>query len=206
MKEDITIMLPVHLSNIPLANECLNHLLNNSDLNIIVIDDFGKDEFYIQNDRIKFIHNTFTERQPLVKIWNQCIKECPTDNVIMAAWRQRPSREIFETINQKLKEGYGSVIFDGLHFFAFNKYLTSVIGLFDEGFLKGQFEDTDWMNRHRMADIAIYSGDIPEQRFINGNYVQTMWADGWELNKNYYDSKLILGKSLYNSLSSKLFL
>src|SRR5579859_2162172 len=121
MKKTFTIMIPIHRGNLDLANECLKHLLDNSDIRIVCIDDFGRDDEYIQSDRISFIHNTFKERQPLVKLWNQCIKACPTDNVIIASWRQRPTRAHFTLIEKKLRERYGMVTFDGLHFFSFNK-------------------------------------------------------------------------------------
>jgi len=189
MKDKITIMLPVHRSNIPLANEALKCLLESSNYNIICIDDFGVDSDYINDERITFIHNTFTERQPLVKIWNQCIKECPTDNVIIASWRQRPTPEHFNTIEKMLNDNYAMVTFDGLHFFGFNKHLMNVIGFFDEGFTRGQYEDTDWFNRLRMADVAIYTGDVAEQRHINGQYVSSTWLDGFEANRDYYHSK-----------------
>lgn len=187
-------MLPVHRSNLLLANTCLRHLLENSNYNIIVIDDFGKDEEYIQDSRISFIHNSFKYRQPLVKIWNQCIKECPTENIIIASWRQRPNKKHFDLIEQKLMEGFGLVAFDGLHFFAFNKYLTNIIGMFDEGFKRGQYEDTDWWNRLFYNNIAIFVGDVEEQRIVNGNYVSSMWLEGSEQNKNYYESKWLEDK------------
>jgi len=102
---DFTIMLPVHKSNLPLANSCIKHLLDNCNHRIIIIDDFGKDGEYISDSRLSFIHNQFPDRQPLVKIWNQCLKQCPTDNVIIASWRQRPAEYHFSLIRDKLKEG-----------------------------------------------------------------------------------------------------
>lgn len=189
MKENFTIMLPVNRNNLKLANNCINHLLENSDINIIVIDDNGHDHDYIINERVSFIHNQTTERQPLVKIWNQCIKECPTENVIIASWRQRPNKIHFEKIKEKLNEGYGMVTFDELHFFSFNKYLTTMIGFFDEGFTMGQYEDTDWWNRLKTNDIGIYVGEVPEERYIDNVYVQSTWLQGNHLNKMYYTSK-----------------
>ena len=182
-------MLPVHRSNIPLAKECLIHLLNNSEYPIICIDELGRDEDYIIDSRINYIHNNITQRRSLVQIWNQCVKDCPTDNVIIASWRQRPTRETFKIIEEKLNDGYGLVTFDGLHFFGLNKYLTTVIGFFDEGFTKGQYEDTDWFNRLRVNNIAIYVGNVAEQRQINGKYIGSMWLDDSNENKTYYISK-----------------
>jgi len=184
MEDKFTIMLPVHRGNLPLANKCITHLLDNSNLNIVVIDDNGFDDNYVESDRVSFIHNHTTERKPLVKIWNQCIKECPTEYVIIASWRQRPTKEHFDLIFEKLDNGYGLVSFDGLHFFGFSKHLTSVIGFFDEGFTKGQYEDSDWWNRLKTNDICIYVGDVPEERIVN-----SMWLDGAHINKQYYKSK-----------------
>ena len=45
---DFTIMLPVHRSNLALANDCIQNLLDTSDLPIICIDDFGNDNEYIK--------------------------------------------------------------------------------------------------------------------------------------------------------------
>jgi len=184
MIDKFTIMLPVHRGNIPLANSCITHLLNNCDLNIIVVDDNGFDDDYVKNDRVSFIHKKTNQREPLVKIWNDCIKDCPTEYVIIASWRQRPSKEHFEIISEKLNDGHGLVSFDGLHFFGFSKHLTSVIGFFDEGFTRGQFEDSDWWNRLKTNDICIYVGDVPEDRVVNST-----WLDGGDINRMYYQSK-----------------
>lgn len=189
MKDKFTIMLPVHRSNLQLANNCIKNLLDNSDLNIILIDDNGVDSDYINDNRIKFIHNNFTEKQPLVKIWNQCIKECPTEYVIIASWRQRPGRYHFQTIEEKLNEGYGMVAFDELHFFSFSKHLTTLIGFFDEGFTRGQYEDTDWWNRLKTNNIGIYVGYVPEERVLNGQHIGSTWLNENYINKAYCESK-----------------
>jgi hypothetical protein len=40
-----------------------------------------------------------------------------------------------------------------------------------------------------MADVAIYAGDVAEQRHINGQYVSSTWLDGFEANRDYYHTK-----------------
>ena len=131
--ENFTIMLPVNNKNLPFANKAIKHLLDNTDIKIIVVDDNGSDNDYIQHSNLSFIHVQSEKRRPLVKIWNQCIKDCPTENVIIASWRQRPSKHHFDVIKEKLNDGYGLVAFDELHFFAFNKYLTTVVGFLMRG-------------------------------------------------------------------------
>lgn len=188
--KDFTVMLPVHRGNLTLANNCIKHILENSDYNIVVIDDFGSDSEYISDERIKFIHNQDPSRQPLAAIWNQCIEECPTDYVIIYSWRQRLSREQFESIPQRLGEGYAAVTFEGLHVFGFHKYLISKIGLFDSGFKFGQFEDTDWWYRLKYYDLGIVcDDDVAEERVINGRYVDSTWLDPSETNKKYFVTK-----------------
>ena len=54
--ENYTIMLPVNSNNLPFANQAITHLVNNCDLKIIVVDDNGKDEDYIQHENVSFIH------------------------------------------------------------------------------------------------------------------------------------------------------
>jgi hypothetical protein len=188
--KDITVMLPVHRSNLVLANSCIKHILDNSDYNIVLIDDFGSDYEYLYSRRISFIHNQIPYRQPLSVIWNQCINECPTDNVIIHSWRQRLSQEQFQMIPEKLAEGYATVSFDGIHVFGFHKFLMSKIGLFDTGFKYGQYEDIDWWYRFKYYDLGMYCDDnIEEERVVNGRYVDSMWLDPSETNKKYFYTK-----------------
>jgi hypothetical protein len=187
--ENYTIMLPVNSNNLPFANKAIKHLIENTEIKIIVVDDNGQDDFYIQHPNVSFIHVISEKRRPLVQIWNQCIKDCPTENVIIASWRQRPNKSHFDTINEKLNDGYGLVAFDELHFFAFNKYLTTIVGFFDEGFEGGQYEDTDFWNRLKTNNIGIYVGDMPEERNFNGSTITSTWVDLGIINKTYYDTK-----------------
>lgn len=179
-----TIMLPV-ANNLPLANECIEHLLKVCDFRIIVVDDFGNDSDYIQNPRLSFIHINPPHRYGLGKIWNICIKECPSERIILASWRPRPEPRHFEIIDKYLNDGFGMVALETLHFFALPKSVLYKIGLFDESFILGQFEDTDLFNRFFMQDIAMYvSEEIQEVSY------PTMWGDG-SANKAYFDTKWI---------------
>lgn len=182
-----TIMLPVSRQNLVLANNCIRHLLQNSPYNIIVLDEYGNDAEYIQDSRVKYIHFT-GERPSLVKLWNRCIENCPTDYVIITSWRQRPNLWHFQTIEEKLDQGFGMVAFDGMHMFAFHKYLTQKVGWFDEGFTTGQLEDTDWWYRLKQNNVGIYVGDVAEERHVNGQYIDSCWLNG-SPNKAYFDTK-----------------
>ena len=177
-----TIMLPV-AKNLDLANECIAHLLKVSPYKICVVDDFGIDTDYVQHDKLNFIHLQPEKRYGLGKIWNICIKLCPTERIIMASWRPRPEPHHFEIIDTYLNSGFGMVALETLHFFALPKSVLFKLGLFDEGFISGQFEDTDFFNRFYMNDIAMYvSNEIVESSY------PTMWPDG-SANKIYFDSK-----------------
>lgn len=181
-----TIVLPVLDLDHPIATEGINHLLNNSYHNLIVLYERGNQT--LTSNRLTYFHWDVNTRPALVQIWNKCIEICPTDNIIITSWRQRPTLDHFKIIDEKLSEGFGMVAFDGMHMFAFNKHLTTKVGWFDSGFTSGQFEDTDWWYRLKQKNIGIYVGDVSEQRVVNGIYVETCWPNGLS-NKAYFDTK-----------------
>ena len=76
-------------------------------------------------------------------------------------------------MDTKLSEGYAVVALCTMHFFAFSKHLTTIIGWFDEGFKKGQYEDSDYWNRMYVNDLGFYvSDELYEQPQVS------MWRDG----------------------------
>jgi hypothetical protein len=164
-------MLPV-LDIRDLTLECINHLARQSKFDIIVIYDNGDhSEVKIDDPKIKFIKNKTAKG--LSSLWNMCIRECPTEYVIIASWRPRPLKYHFELMDTKLSEGYAVVALCTMHFFAFSKHLTTIIGWFDEGFKKGQYEDSDYWNRMYVNDLGFYvSDELYEQPQVS------MWRDG----------------------------
>ena len=64
-----------------------------------------------------------------------------------------------------------------------SKHLTNIIGLFDEGFKSGGYEDTDTLNKLFVNNIAIYFSDDTEYIQISTNW------DSNNLNEIYYKTK-----------------
>lgn len=181
---DYTIIVPTR--NQPLiANEFLRVVLSSCEFNIILIDDNSETPLdYITHERISIIENK--EKKSLTKLWNQGIKLSQTDNLIICSHKVRPDNKDFQKIDQLLNEGYGLVAISGFHFFSFNKFLCTKIGMFDEGFTTGWFEDNDFLNKLVVNNISYYLSE--EVNDIKG-------PSGWEHlqleNRNYYFSKWI---------------
>jgi hypothetical protein len=72
-----------------------------------------------------------------------------------------------------------------MHLFGFSKHLTTIIGTMDTGYKDFNYEDTDWMSKLFINDLALYfSLETPIERKLSTWY-------GKSKNKEYYDSKWI---------------
>ncbi len=90
------------------------------------------------------------------KLINDCIVHCKTEIVVICSDKVTPSPAHIEKMLLLLKEGYALV---GLFSFAcigFSKELIRRIGFFDERFVSGECEDSDFMVRMREADVGFY--------------------------------------------------
>lgn len=188
---DFTIGFPVR-NRINFANQAIKCMLENCDYPIIIIDDFSDfpDGRYINHPRVKIILNQ--QKKSLTSLWNQILLESQTEYVILAGDKLRPKPKDFELIETKLNEGFGIVGTYMLGMFGFSKYLTTKIGLFDDGFKANGFEDTDTMNKLFVNDIALYFSKeteyIPIQsgwkpNDINGSYYINKWNEDWTTNR-----------------------
>lgn len=184
MPLDFTIGFPVR-NRIAFANEAIQCILDNCDYPIIIIDDNSNrpDAEYLHHPRVRVIYNQ--EKKSLTALWNQILKASKTEYVILAGDKLRPKEIDFALIEEKLLEGFGLVGTYMLGIFGFSKYLTTKIGLFDEGFKANGYEDTDTMNKLFMNDIALYFSKETE-------YIQI--GSGWQynpVNQAYYNIKWI---------------
>ena len=185
-KLQFTIGMPVR-NRILFANDALQLMLKHSNYPIIVIDDASDnpDGEYLKDKRIKVICNK--EKKGLTYLWNQLIRESETEYLIICSDKARVKKGDFETIEQKLMEGFGVVATNLFHIFAFSKYLTTKIGFMDEGFTNCNYEDCDLQRRLFINDIALYF--TQETKTVD-------FASGWARNdkgenKKYYQKKWI---------------
>lgn len=111
------------------------------------------------------IHVFFDENNSTCfsQIVNQLITMCPTEYMICLSDKARPTVEQMTKMKELALSGkYGCVALYRFGAFCIDKDLIRKMGFFDEGYVRGGFEDDDFVIRMREADIAIYeSEEIP---------------------------------------------
>jgi hypothetical protein len=90
------------------------------------------------------------------KMWNHCIEHSPTEIVIIANDKARPSYKHVKNMVELLKFGYGVVALHCFGFFGFKKEVIRRVGFFDERYYGGGHEDVDFVRRLRDANISYY--------------------------------------------------
>ena len=115
------------------------------------------------------------------RLVNHSILLTRTEVVIFCSDRCKPTREEICKTMDLINKGYGFVGLWRFAFFGFKKQLIQRVGFFDENFVGGGLEDSDFMRRLKEADIAYYEEDGVEYRAD---------ASRWETTSSaYYNSK-----------------
>lgn len=76
--------------------------------------------------------------------------------IIFCSHRVRPTKDDIIRLHGKVNEGYGLVMFSKLAFFGFKIELLKKVGIFDERYEPGGYEDDDYYTRLKESNIAIY--------------------------------------------------
>lgn len=123
------------------------------------------------------------------KVVNAAIESAPTEVVILMTDKARPSpADVYKTLDL-INQGYGFVGLHEFRFFGFKKQLFRQIGLFDEGYITGGYEDTDLKYRMIENDISFYlTNECPAViRPSHWNYEgsRAYWESKWKV--VYYD-------------------
>lgn len=109
----------------------------------------------LQNEKLTFFDgNGFPSFSKLV---NAAIESAPTEIVIIMSYKVRPGPEHIYKILNLLNQGYGFVGLHEFRFFGVKKQLFRKIGIFDEGYATGGYEDDDLKIRMIENDIAFNS-------------------------------------------------
>lgn len=90
------------------------------------------------------------------RLWNECIEQCPTETVIICNEKSRPVRKNLEDLLHLLEFGYALVNLQQFRWFGFPKEVIRQIGAFDERYLGGWFEDSDFVLRLQEANYAYF--------------------------------------------------
>ncbi|MEX0598676.1 MAG: class I SAM-dependent methyltransferase [Candidatus Paceibacterota bacterium] len=108
------------------------------------------------------IHVYFDEHnsKSFSHIVNTLIMKCPTEYMIFLSDKARPEINQIDKMKDLVLSGrYGFVALHRFGAFCIDKDLIRKIGFLDEGYIRGGFEDDDFIIRIREADIAIYESE-----------------------------------------------
>lgn len=179
-----TFILPCR-NRVKMANEaidCLKPLLNEGN-DCIVIDDFSDnpDDSYHTGENINIIYNKF--KSSLTSMWNIGAKKSKNEYIVFISDKIRLCPKDIQIFTDGLNKGFGIVCTYRLGCFALHVSLFNITGMFDEGFVEGGYEDTDYMNRLFAHDIAFYFSQETEYVKVPANWKTT--GD----NQKYYHLK-----------------
>ncbi|KXS11864.1 glycosyltransferase family 4 protein [Gonapodya prolifera JEL478] len=93
------------------------------------------------------------------KLVNDIVMLSPTDIVIFCSHKIRPTCEDIQNILKRLNSGYALVTGYQYAFFGLHKALFKKIGMFDERFKIGGYEDNDLIIRLHEANLAYYESE-----------------------------------------------
>jgi GT2 family glycosyltransferase len=117
------------------------------------------------------------------KLVNSCVASADTETVILMSDKVTPTDNDVNRLLELLDQGYAMAAFYRLAFFGFKKQLLRKIGMFDERFVGGGYEDDDFYIRLKEADLGVYiSHEIPYVKSQSGwNYslAQGHFVDKW---------------------------
>lgn len=119
---------------------------------------------------------------------NRCVERCPTEIVIIAGDKVYPKQQHIQQTLELINKGYGVAALHRYGLFGFKKELMRKIGMFDERYLGGGYEDYDFTLRLILANIAIFitedveyrSGDSSWDYSKSFNHWVTKWRHHWD--------------------------
>ena len=130
---------------------------------------------------------------------NRCVEASPTETVIILSDRMLPTQADVQRTVSLLDKGFGFVGLYRYGFFGFKKELMRKIGMFDERYVGGGYEDYDFTLRLSMANIAcVLTEDVT---YIPGtsswDYSKSIphWVTKWE---HDWDNGPDIGVPLFN--------
>jgi GT2 family glycosyltransferase len=136
------------------------------------------------------------------KLVNSCVASADTETVILMSDKVMPANEDVVRLLELLNQGYAMVAFYRLAFFGFKKQLLRNIGMFDERFVGGGFEDDDFYIRLKEADLGVYiTHEIPYTKSSSGwNYslAQGHFVNKWGNIIQNGNAKRMLSEEQYN--------
>jgi hypothetical protein len=90
------------------------------------------------------------------RLVNCCVASASTEIVVVMSDKVRPTKHHVRKIVDLVQQGFGLVGLYRFGFFGFKKQLMRQIGMFDERYVGGGYEDDDMYIRLKEANIALY--------------------------------------------------
>lgn len=128
------------------------------------------------------------------KLVNDCISSANTEIVIIMSDKVRPTSLHIKKMLHLINQGYGIVGLYRYAFFGLKKELLRKIGMFDERYIGGGFEDYDMTVRLIESNIAMYITEevtyLPRQSKWNYELSYPFWCTKWKHHWNPELSKI----------------
>lgn len=118
----------------------------------------------IKPETINFFNGT--NAGSFSRLVNLCTESCPTEIVIMMSDKMRPVQQDIKKTLELINQGYAFVGMYRFGFFGFKKELFRKIGVMDERFKGGGYEDDDFYIRLKEANLSMYLSH--EVNYISG--------------------------------------
>lgn len=136
-------------------------------------------------DKNSSLYNSYSQ------MINEAIDESEDEFMIFLNPKTLPRAEDMNLIIEKLSSGYCAAAVMGLAFFGMSKQLVREIGMFDEKFIAGEWEDGDFLLRIMMHDKAIwfamdwsrYNYSASKCSPYRGSSLSAFWKK-WRLREN----------------------
>ena len=129
------------------------------------------------------------------KLVNACVAQSPTETIIIMSDKVLPTDADVKKTLALIEQGHGLVGLYRFGFFGFKKQLMRQIGMMDERFVGGGYEDDDMYIRLKEANISMY---------ITEEVAYTKSASSWNyaLSRSHFINKWVDTESpLYDPLA-----
>jgi GT2 family glycosyltransferase len=116
------------------------------------------------------------------KLVNTCVASADTETVIIMSDKVMPTASDISKVLDLLDQGYAFVALYRLAFFGFKKELMRQVGMFDERFVGGGYEDDDFYIRLKEANLGCY---ITEEV----DYAKSKSSWNYSLSRGHFHNK-----------------
>lgn len=110
-------------------------------------------------------------RDNFSRLINDIVTHEQCEYIMIGSYKTRPKKEDINLALFLLEQGYAFVGLRRFSFFAINKEVFRRIGMLDQRFVGGGFEDIDFYMRMREADFAMYIDDV-----VDIVYIPSTWS------------------------------